>query len=66
MSTKNDITGDTIVSKQTTDEYREGWERIFGWKSVLDSLPSTEEDVYVKTKTGEIYEVYLCPCCKSE
>jgi hypothetical protein len=33
MSTsKNDITGDTIASKTTTDSFREGYDRIFGKK----------------------------------
>lgn len=32
MTTKNDITGDTLVSKDTNDAYREGWDRIFGKK----------------------------------
>lgn len=30
MTTKNDITGDALVSKETTDAYREGYDRIFG------------------------------------
>jgi hypothetical protein len=30
MSTKNDITGDSITSKKNTDLYRDNWERIFG------------------------------------
>lgn len=29
-TTKNDITGDVIQSKGTTEKYRDGWERIFG------------------------------------
>ena len=33
MATKNDITGDTLSSKPTTDKYRDNWERIFGNKS---------------------------------
>lgn len=30
MSAKNDITGDSIITKSSTDKYRDGWERIFG------------------------------------
>lgn len=30
MTTKNDVTGDNLVTKETTDAYREGWDRIFG------------------------------------
>ena len=41
MATKNDITGDTIATKSTSEKYRDGWERIFGKKhreKVLDEL----------------------------
>lgn len=30
MATKNDVTGDTIQTKNTSDLYRQNWERIFG------------------------------------
>lgn len=33
MSGKNDITGDSLISKPTTEEYSEGWEKIFGKKT---------------------------------
>jgi len=26
----NDITGDKLVSKSTTQEFRDGWDRIYG------------------------------------
>ena len=29
MATKNDITGDSIMSKTTTDKYRDGYAAIF-------------------------------------
>jgi hypothetical protein len=29
MTAKNDITGDRITVKPTTDAFREGWDRIF-------------------------------------
>lgn len=32
MATKNDITGDPLVSKSPTEAYRDGWDRIFGKK----------------------------------
>ena len=32
MPAKNDITGDSIISKTSTDAYRDSWERIFGMK----------------------------------
>lgn len=30
MTTKNDVTGDDIRSRATTDLYRTNWDRIFG------------------------------------
>ena len=32
MTTKNDVTGDRLISKVSSDSYRENWERIFGDK----------------------------------
>jgi len=29
MTSKNDITGDELKTKQPTNAYREGWDRIF-------------------------------------
>lgn len=30
MTSKNDITGDTLVTKVTSETYRDNWDRIFG------------------------------------
>ena len=32
MATKNDVTGDSIQTKMTSDLYRQNWEKIFGKK----------------------------------
>lgn len=32
MATKNDITGDSLISKTNTDAYRDNYDRIFGKK----------------------------------
>jgi len=32
MATKNDVTGDKLISRITNDKYAEGWDRIFGNK----------------------------------
>ena len=32
MAAKNDITGDAIRSKPSSNKYAEGWDRIFGKK----------------------------------
>lgn len=29
MATKNDVTGDSIISKRNTNKYRDNWDRIF-------------------------------------
>tara|TARA_R110000868_G_C10441901_1_gene725432 strand:+ start:386 stop:571 length:186 start_codon:yes stop_codon:yes gene_type:complete len=34
MTSKNDITGDEIKSKTSSDKYRDGWDRIFSQKKV--------------------------------
>lgn len=30
MAARNDITGDSIATKNPSEEYRNGWDRIFG------------------------------------
>ena len=37
MTSKNPITGDRLVTKPATDDYRENWEKIYG-----DEMVSTE------------------------
>ena len=39
MTTKNDVTGDKIISRITNDKYSEGWDRIFGNKNKKDKTP---------------------------
>lgn len=29
MASKNDVTGDSLRSKSTSQQYRDGWDRIF-------------------------------------
>ena len=41
MTAKNDITQDRIVSKPTTDKYRQNWDKVFG----NDDNPNNEEPV---------------------
>lgn len=35
MTSKNEITGDTIATKANTDAYRDGWDRIFSAKKEI-------------------------------
>lgn len=41
MTTTNDVTGDSLISKSTTDQYRDGWDRIFGNKRQQKTDPDT-------------------------
>ena len=66
MAAKNDITGEAIVSKPPSELYRKNWDLTFGWKDISEGLPTPGEDVAVKSSSGDTYEAYLCPCCKSE
>jgi hypothetical protein len=36
MGKHNDITGDKIATKNSTDEFRNGWDRIFGERKPLN------------------------------
>ena len=42
MATKNDITGDSLVSRGPTDSYRDNYDRIFGKKNKV--VEEEEED----------------------
>ena len=33
MATKNDMTGDTLISRVSNKNYNDGWDRIFGNKN---------------------------------
>jgi hypothetical protein len=35
---KNDVTGDSLTTKASTDKYREGWDRIFGKKEATEVM----------------------------
>ena len=54
MTSKNDITGDKLISKTNTDEYRNGWDRLFSKKvQVIDDESfsyQTEAKVYIEKK----------------
>lgn len=47
MTTKNDITGDSIRSRSSSQLYRDNWDRIFGKKDSLfkDVVHGTESHV---------------------
>lgn len=39
----NDITGDSILTKSSTEKYRDNWDRIFGKKDSEDLTDNKEE-----------------------
>ena len=45
MSNANDITGDAMISKSTSDAYRSGWDLIFNKKE-----PKTIEEDLIKVE----------------
>lgn len=55
MSTKNDITGDSLTSKPTTDKYRDNWERIFrktDREHALDQLTKQAQELGLYDEGG--------------
>lgn len=66
MTTKNDITGDKIKSKPSTDLYRENWDQIFGWIPITEKLPEMGQVVRLKNISGQQFTGYRCSCCGSE
>lgn len=58
MSTKNDITGDNLVSKNTTEAYRDGWERIFGKNKTSEEKQGSnkEENINSKIEKDQVVE----------
>ena len=42
MTARNDITGDVLQTKNTSDSYREGWDRIFGKKDTKEQPVNKE------------------------
>lgn len=48
MAARNDITGDSISSKVSNEQYRSNWDKIFSKKKVKE-----EEEDNSKTKNDE-------------
>ncbi len=55
MSNTNDITGDVIQTKVTTDSYRDGWDKIFGSKDEVDK----QEEEASQEKVNNVVETSL-------
>ena len=50
MATKNDITGDSIQTKATSDAYRDNYDRIFGKKKEPISIIEDTKPYVLPTK----------------
>lgn len=50
---KNDITGDSIATKETTDAYRDGYDRIFGKKAESCDMAEMCLDCQPRGENGE-------------
>lgn len=44
MPARNDITGDSIVTRNTGDSFRDGWDRIFGKKEKTIEVEETKDE----------------------
>lgn len=52
----NDITGDKLVTKTTNDDYRSGWDRIFGNKNKKTEDTQPEQVTTEESKSSEASE----------
>jgi hypothetical protein len=43
MASRNDVTGDSLVSRSNNDQYRSNWEKIFGKKTDTNEKEEPQE-----------------------
>ena len=43
MAARNDITGDSLITKASSDAYRDNWDRIFGKKKPQEEGEESDE-----------------------
>ena len=63
MATRNDVTGDAIVSRASNDKYADGWDRIFGKKklSYEETTAKAETSLCVPEDASGILSDYNDP-----
>ena len=57
--TKNDITGDFLITGAASDAYRDGWERIFGNKKKIEVVANpvlAAEDLACADEAAQVIE----------
>lgn len=53
MTSKNDVTGDLIKSRESNKAYSEGWDRIFGKKKEQPVIDEKSKEVDDDTEVKE-------------
>jgi hypothetical protein len=51
---QNDVTGDWIQSKPNSDQFGEGWDRIFGKKKALEKSIEENEELLYELDDGQL------------
>lgn len=68
MTSKNNITGASLVTKPTTEEFKDGWDRVFNSKNppvwVLGE-DATQVD-YTNPDDASDMKPQCCGCCGDE
>ena len=52
MATRNDITGDTIQTKTSSQAYRDNWDAIFGKNKTVNNELTDQRPVYMVNAHG--------------
>lgn len=54
MTAKNEITGDSIISRPATDSYREGYDRVFSsWEQEVTLNPLSEGAMIISVPSNK-------------
>lgn len=62
MAGKNDVTGDSLISKVNNKNYEDGYDRIFGKKKCSECGGTGLVDYPIVYRDNSI--TYVCPECK--
>jgi hypothetical protein len=71
MTARNDITGDSIATKSSTEAYRDGWDAIFGKKAKTATVikvetPAPTVEVEVQNERDALTRQWWAFCEKSQ
>ena len=65
MASRNSITGALLVSKPSTKQYEEGWDRIFGKRAEETPEPAAEQPIVETTITETLSVVETTDACSN-